>query len=285
MTVLPWQASTGAGHAFLDAVAKDPGGTLLAMDFDGTLAPIVDDPERSRMHEGAAAALAELGPILGKMAIITGRAVAAVRRLGNLDNRSGLERLSILGQYGVERYDADTGMLRMPPQPDLTSLEQELAGLIAGMGPCGEGVRLEHKGRAIGVHTRLASDPVRAFAMLEDPVKRLAAAHGLRVEPGRFVLEVRSSTKSKADALSELIDQFRPSRVAMIGDDLGDLPAFELLAELRRGGLVCCAVLSGSSEAPDGLADVADVTCEGPDGVASWLGTLATRLAPPTVSG
>ena len=281
MTVLPWQARTGAGRAFLDAVADNPGGTLLAMDFDGTLAPIVDDPEHSRMHEGAAAALAQLGRTLGKMAIITGRGVAAVRRLGRLDTWSGLERLSILGQYGVERYDADTGLLRMPPQPDLTALQHELAGLIAGMGPCGEGVRLEDKGRAIGVHTRLASDPARAFAMLEEPVKRIAAAHGLRVEPGRFVLEVRASARSKADALTELISQFRPSRVAMIGDDLGDLPAFELLAELRRGGLICCAVFSGSSEAPDGLTDVADVTCEGPDGVASWLEALAAGVAPP----
>lgn len=278
MTVLRWQAHTDEGRGFLDAVAADPGGTLLAMDFDGTLAPIVDDPESARMHEGAAAALAQLGGALGKIAIITGRGVESVRRLGRLDERAGLERVSILGQYGVERYDADTGALRIPSQPDLARAERDLSDLISGLGGLGRGVRLEHKGRAIGVHTRLAPDPARAFALLAGPVEELAAVHGLRVEPGKFVLELRSSTLSKADALIELVTQLRPTRVAMLGDDRGDLPAFEVLPRLRREGLVCCAVFSGSDESPDNLANLADVVCDGPDGVAAWLNALAGRL-------
>ncbi|MDO4784873.1 MAG: trehalose-phosphatase [Propionibacteriaceae bacterium] len=278
MTVLRWQACTGEGEAFLDSVAADPGGTLLAMDFDGTLAPIVDDPESSRMHEGAAAALARLGSALGKIAIITGREVSAVRRLGCLDERAGLERVSVLGQYGVERYDADTGAMRMPPQPDLARVERDLGELISGLGGLGRGVRLEHKGRAIGVHTRLAADPARAVELLTGPVTELAARHGLRVEPGKFVLELRSSTMSKGDALNELVTELRPTRVAMLGDDHGDRPAFELLPRLRGDGLVCCAVFSGSDESPDSLAELADVACDGPDGVAAWLSALADAL-------
>ena len=54
----------------------DPGGTLLALDFDGTLAHIVDDPSQAYAHERSVAALARLGRVLGQVAIVTGRPVA-----------------------------------------------------------------------------------------------------------------------------------------------------------------------------------------------------------------
>ena len=276
-----WHASTQAGTDFPDQVTAAPRRTLLALDFDGTLANLVPDPEDSRMHDAAADALGKLGGRLGQIAIITGRGVEAVRRLGELDGRPGLERVLVLGQYGVERYDAATGELHAPETPGaVVAAKRELVALLADHAARGSGVagvHLEDKGRAIGVHTRRADDPVGALRLLDPEIRRIGERHGLHAEPGKLVLELRASNKTKGDALRDLVEEFRPTAVAMVGDDLGDLPAFELLPELRAAGIDCCAVVS-SSEEQRALVEVADVICDGPDGVADWLEELARRL-------
>ncbi len=281
MTSTPFDVRTERGRRFADAVAADPGSTLLALDFDGTLAAIVEDPEDSRLHQGAATALAELGSSLGRLAIITGRAVEAVRRLGELDSRRGLERLVVLGQYGVERYDVATGEVRSPDMPPgVAAAKRDVVALLAELAGAGKpvaGVYLEDKGRAIGVHTRRAEDPQGAFDALSAPVADIARRRDLHVEPGRMVLELRAAGATKADALRELVDEQRPRMVAMVGDDLGDLPAFELLQDLESERISCCAVVSASEE-QDALLALADVVCDGPDGVAAWLQDLAGRL-------
>lgn len=276
-----WSPVTEAGAAFLESVRSVPDETLLALDFDGTLAPIVDDPERSAMHEGSAAALARLGHLVSQVAIVTGRPVDTVRRLGRLDELAGLDNLVVLGQYGVERYDAASGRVEShpvlagigPARRDLT----ELLARLAAEGRDVAGVHLEDKGIAVAVHTRRAADPDGALALLRPEVDGIAARHGLTVEPGRAVIEVRASSRTKGDALLDLVKELRASVVAMVGDDLGDLPAFEALATLRSRGLTTCAVVSSSDEQPD-LAALADVICDGPDGVAQWLTELADGL-------
>lgn len=277
-----WHSVTEAGRIFPDLFAAHPEGALLALDFDGTLAHLVPDPEDSRMHDDSAKALAALGGALGQLAIITGRAVAAVRRLGRLDERPGLERIVVLGQYGVERWDAATGELQQPETGDgVAAAKRDLVSLLAELAAAGRpvaGVHLEDKGRAIGVHTRRADDPEAALAVLESEVRRIGVAHGLHAEPGRLVIELRASTRTKGDALGALVSECSPSLVAMVGDDLGDLPAFELLPALRERGIACCAVVSSSEEQP-ALAEVADVVCDGPDGVAEWLAELARRMS------
>lgn len=281
MDTQTWRPVTEAGTRFAEVVAADPGGTLLALDFDGTLAHLVPDPEDSRMHDGAAAALAELGERVSQLAVITGRGVEAVRRLGELDSRPGLGRLVVLGQYGVERYDAATGRIEQPEAPQaVLAAKRELVSLLAELAAAGggiAGVHLEDKGRAIGVHTRRAEDPYGALDLLEPRVRQIGQRHGLHAEPGKLVIELRASGKTKGDALRDLVAELRPRVVAMVGDDLGDLPAFELLHELRDEGIECCAVVSSSDEQP-ALVEVADVICDGPDGVADWLHDLAGRL-------
>ncbi|MET7442473.1 trehalose-phosphatase, partial [Streptomyces sp. NPDC005568] len=53
---------TTAGREGLDAILGRPGRAVIALDFDGTLAPIVPDPEQARAHPGAVPALAALAP-------------------------------------------------------------------------------------------------------------------------------------------------------------------------------------------------------------------------------
>lgn len=276
-----WKPVTEAGAAFIDAVAAAPAETLLALDFDGTLAPMVPNPEDSRMHDGSAVALGRLGARVGQLAIITGRGVEKVRSLGALDGRPGLERIVVLGQYGVERYDAASGQIHLPEAGDgVAAAKRDLVGLLAELAAQGQpvaGVHLEDKGRAIGVHTRRADQPEEAFEVLGPLVAAVGERRGLHVEPGRSVIELRTSTLTKGDALRTLVAETGATVVAMIGDDLGDLPAFQLLEQLRDEGITTCAVVSASEEQPV-LADVADVICAGPDGVAAWLKAVAERI-------
>ncbi|MGO1384106.1 MAG: trehalose-phosphatase [Arachnia sp.] len=281
MTSRLWEASSAHGERFVEAFVQNPGGTLLAFDFDGTLAPIVDDPEDSRLHEGAADSLSSLGDKVAQLAIITGRGVEAVRRLGQLDSRSGLSRLVVLGQYGVERWDAATGELRHPDVPvSIRDAWRELESLVEKVAQSGvdvTGLYLEDKGRAIGIHTRRTADPQALIDALEGPVRALSERHQLVLEPGRSVLELRASSQNKGDALRELVEETGASLVAMVGDDLGDIPAFDLLGDLQATGMVCARVVSASAEQST-LDGYADIKCDGPDGVAQWLADLAARL-------
>lgn len=271
-----WKPVTPAGKSFAAALAESPSEVLLAFDFDGTLAPIVDDPEQSRLHDQAARELSRLGSLV-QVAIITGRPVEAVRRLGALDQRPGMERVVVLGQYGVERYDVATGEVRLPEvSSTVAAALRETQSLLeewAAKGHDVEGIRIEDKARAVAVHTRQHATPDQAHEQLKSPLRAIANRHGLSIEPGRLVWELRSAREDKGDALRELVEEFKPRHVAFAGDDLGDLPAFEALEDLRAEGVRCCAVVSASKEQPS-LSKYADVLCEGPAGIAAWMGTL-----------
>src|SRR5699024_12201867 len=82
------------------ALADDPQRAVLATDFDGVLAPIVDHPEHARPHPDALVALARLGHVIGQLVVITGRPARTAVQLGGLDIEPGLRRLVVLGQYG-----------------------------------------------------------------------------------------------------------------------------------------------------------------------------------------
>jgi trehalose 6-phosphate phosphatase len=81
----------------------------------------------------------------------------------------------------------------------------------------------------------------------------------------------------KGLALHTLVDEYDARAVVFIGDDLGDVPAFEAVAELRSRGLPSLLVCSGSDEEST-LRDLADVVVAGPDGVMEFLRELTADL-------
>lgn len=275
-----WRAVTPVGEQAMAAIAADPKHTLLASDFDGTLAPIVQNPSEAHIHPGARAGFATLGGRLGQIAIVTGRPVAAARELGQLDDDPGFARLVLLGQYAQEQWDAASGELTMPPVPESVSVAlQELEELLASADAPVDltGVALEDKGRAIGVHTRRATDPAGTFAWLQQPIDLIAERHGLVVEPGRNVIELRSSSITKGDGIDALVTRFQPQVIVMMGDDLGDLAAFARIKQLRDQGVLGVCVVSASAEQPT-VAEQADVLCGGPEGIAAWMQDLIRAL-------
>jgi trehalose 6-phosphate phosphatase len=265
-----------AGIEAMRVVMDRPERAMMALDFDGTLAPIIDDPESAHADPAAVAALSRLGALLGSVVVITGRPVRTAVRLGGFREAEGLQSMTVLGQYGVERWDADEDRFDLPPTPDgITHVQEELPGLLDDLGL--HGARVEDKGRAIGVHTRELADPAAAFEALAAPLESLAARYDLRLEPGKNVWEIRAPGIDKGDALRAIVAEKRAEVVIFAGDDLGDLPAFEAVRDLRssghRGLLVCSA-----SHEEDALTEIADLIVEGPGGVAEWLNRLADSL-------
>lgn len=258
---------TPSGRAGLATLVANPGRSLVVLDFDGTLAPIVADPATSRLAPGGLDALRRLTRVVGRVAILTGRPAATVVELGGLD---GVPRLQVEGQYGAEHWYE--GRLEVPePPPGIDAVRRDLPGVLAGADP---DVRVEDKRLALVVHTRRAADPDGALVSLTGPVTALAERHGLVVSPGRYVLEVRQPGEDKGRTLTRLVAEYEPTAVLFAGDDVGDLPAFDAVEALRGDGLAGLTVCSASAEAP-AVATRADLVVEGPAGVVSLLGILA----------
>ncbi|MGW7484934.1 trehalose-phosphatase [Nonomuraea muscovyensis] len=256
----------------MEAILKDPGGAVIGLDFDGTLAPIVPDPASARIHPQAPGVLAELGAHVAAVAVVTGRPAATAVRLG--PGLADVPGLVVLGHYGFERWEG--GRISAPPPPaGVPRAEAELPLLLASLGL--HDVTVEDKGRAVAVHTRRAADPEAALAALRQPLAELAAEHDLVLEPGRMVLELRPPGMDKGHALGLFLAERAARSVMFVGDDLGDLAAFDAVANSGLPGVTVC---SGSAEVTL-LAERADIVVDGPEGVVALLSELASAVSRP----
>ncbi|WP_405501352.1 trehalose-phosphatase [Streptomyces niveus] len=268
---------TSAGADGLAALLARPGKAVVALDFDGTLADIVPDPEQARAHPGAVPALVALAPHVASVAVITGRPAEVAVRYGGFAGVPGLEHLVVLGHYGAERWDAVSSAVHAPPpHPGVAAARAELPGLLERF-DAWQGTWTEDKGRAVAVHTRRAADPQGAFDALRAPLADLADRHGLMLEPGRLVLELRPPGMDKGVALAEYVRETGAETVVYGGDDLGDLPAFATVNTLRAKGHPGLLLCSGTGEVPE-LAERADLVLPGPAALIGFLASVAARL-------
>ena len=271
MTPLP-RPGTAAGQAGLQALLANPRHALVALDFDGTLSPIVANPGDARAQPGAVPAMTALAKTVGTVAVITGRSPAGAVRLGGFEAVPGL---IVLGHYGWQRWQ--DGQLSAPEvSPAVLAARAALPDLLREAG-APEGTWVEDKAHAVAVHTRRTADPEAALRGLSEPLTELAARLGLAAEPGRFVIELRPPGVDKGTALTGLVRERAARSVLFCGDDLGDLPAFAAVRALRADGVPGCAVASASPESPQVAAE-ADLVVDGPEGVVALLAAIATEL-------
>jgi trehalose 6-phosphate phosphatase len=213
---------------------------------------------------------------------VTGRPVRQVLALGDLEKlgtriTEAGGRLLVLGQYGNERWSTDEPRIRSPRPPrGLASFMAELPELLRKAGAAD--AYLEEKGLAVAVHTRRLADPAAALGRLTPLLRDAAGRHGLVLEPGRMVVEVRAPGMNKGEAVRALQKELRADALVFVGDDLGDLEAFEAVRALRRGGMLGLLACSGSEE-QRALVEVSDVVVDGPDGVVELLSGLARDAA------
>lgn len=277
---------SSSGEDRYAALVRAASHTVVGLDLDGTLSPIVSDPEQARIHPDAGDVLVDLAAQVAAVAIITGRPARQALALGGLDevgDRIGElgSELHVFGQYGNERWSSTNRRIISPRPP------RGLGSFLLGLPPVlrradARDAFVEEKGLAVAVHTRRLAEPEVAFARLLPPITDLAHRNGLTVEPGRSVIEVRAPGTHKGDAVHRIAEETSARGFCFAGDDLGDLEAFNAVDELRQQGLATLLVCSSSDE-QGALLSRADVAVEGPDGVLALLrrftaDAAATRL-------
>ena len=148
-----------------DALVAVASYAVVGLDFDGTLAPIVDDPEIAHIHPDAPAVLIDLAGAVRAVAVITGRPARKALALGGLDEvgqqigDTGRE-LFVFGQYGYERWSSTQRRVVSPRPPQgLSGFLRDLPRVLREADAADAFV--EDKGLAIAVHTRRLEDPDR----------------------------------------------------------------------------------------------------------------------------
>lgn len=235
------------------------------VDFDGTLAPIVDDPAAARPHGDAVAILAGLAGKWGKVAVVSGRPAAFL-----VEHLAGASGTDFLGLYGLEQ--ASGGSTEVTTRADAERWRDTVGAAAAeAERTLPAGTSVERKGLTVTLHYRSspgARDDVEAAAAA------LAERHGLDRHDGKMSVELRPPVDvDKGTVVSDLASGL--AAVAFAGDDIGDLPAFAALDRLRASGTTTLSVASGSPETPAPVTEAADVTVQGPDGILELLRRLA----------
>lgn len=253
-------------HA-LEHIAAAPTTAALACDYDGTLAPIVDDPDAAAPLPGAVDALRALVDAGVAVAIISGRPISFLRK------HVPIARCALIGQYGLESLHDDVVVVDPRAEAFVDAVHRATADAAAAW----PALRVESKGDlAFTVHWRTAPDRAPSTAELGE----LAERHGLVLQPGRQACELRTPVPmDKGVALNRWLVASRRGAAAFAGDDLGDLEAFEALEQwcTRGAGRSGVRIAVRSDEAPPELLARADIVVDGPEGVAALLSGLVQR--------
>ncbi|HWD43749.1 MAG TPA: trehalose-phosphatase [Actinomycetota bacterium] len=263
---------SAAEHAARLAARADQ--VALCLDFDGTLSPIVPDPEAARPLEGVVELLGPLADRYAAVALISGRPADF------LAAHAQAPGVRYLGLYGLQ--EIRDGQVRVDPRLEAGRPAVEAAQRDLREDPAvqASGAWLEDKQYAVAVHTRRVTDPERWAAPIDQTARQVAGRHGLEVVPGKLVWELRPAVPSdKGDALRKVVADSGARSVLVAGDDLGDLAAFAAAAQLAREGTDALRVAVRSAEAPPELLADADLVVEGPPGLREFLERLISPSA------
>jgi trehalose 6-phosphate phosphatase len=244
----------------LDALRREPATAGLFVDFDGTLAPIVASAEDARLLPGAADVLARLDEDLGRVAVVSGRPVSYL--VAHLP-----ETIELHGLYGLEsRVD---GVVR--EHPDAAPWRPVVdAVATAATAELPAGLHVEHKGLSLTLHFRQVPEASDAAV---DWARTAAADSGLHLRAAKMSLELHPPVAiDKGTVLEER--SVGLTAVAYVGDDVGDLPAFEALDRLAERGVHAVKVAVRTPDVSEALLSRSHHNVEGPDGVLELLRTL-----------
>jgi trehalose 6-phosphate phosphatase len=258
---MPEDALPAAVRPFVEVLRADPARTAVLLDFDGTLAPIVVDPATSTPLPGTAEAIAALDGRYRLVAVVSGRPVRYLQ--AHLPAGP-----TLVGLYGLERARG-TEIEEHPDAAPWRRVVDDVAAAAVAELPGGVGV--EHKGLSLTLHVR----PQPELADLVDAWAAAACERtGLEVRRARMSAELHPPVAAdKGTAVTALIAG--ASTACFIGDDVGDLSAFEALDRFAdQGGTAVRFVVESPETAPE-LRGRADVLLDGPVEVLAVLEALA----------
>ena len=244
----------------LAALRRDPATAGIFSDFDGTLSPIVDDPELAEPVAGVPRLLAKLARRYAVVAVVSGRPVAFLAaRLPASVLLAGLYGLEVQ-RHGERQIDPEAERWR--------AVVSAAAARLRAVVP--SGVVVEPKGLSVTCHYRTnPSLEPQVMALAQE----VAAATGLVARTGRKSVELLPPIRTdKGTVIRKWAADLHSA--CYLGDDLGDLAAFRALDELATRGISTARIAVRSDEAPVELLQAADVIVDGPEGAAGLLRTL-----------
>lgn len=246
--------------AVVAALRADPTRTAVLLDFDGTLAPIVEDPAAATPLLGTPEVLRSLSGAFGLVAVVSGRPVSYLQAHLPL----GPE---LIGLYGLERASGDQVETHPEAAPWRRVIDDVAAAASAELP---EGVGVEHKGLSLTLHMR----PRPELAPLVDAWAAAAAARsGLHVRRARMSAELHPPVDADKGTVVDGLLAGR-STACFVGDDVGDLPAFDALDRFTAAGGVAFRVVVESAETDPALLARADAVVAGPVAVLALLSAL-----------
>jgi trehalose-phosphatase len=217
---------------------------ILFLDFDGTLAPIVQEPDKAALPAQTRVVLeAFCEKESCTVAVVSGRSLPDIR------GKVGIEGLIYAGNHGIEIEGAGLRFMA----PGAISARDALISVKAAIGPFVSGVSgvlLEDKGPSVSVHFRMAQEADKDAVV--DAVRSAARPFldVVSVRTGKEVVEVTPRGWDKGNAVKWLLDRITPalsvtSAVPVyIGDDATDEDAFKVLED--RGVTVVVGKQAGS---------------------------------------
>jgi trehalose 6-phosphate phosphatase len=246
--------------AVVEALRARPAEAAVLLDFDGTLAPIVDDPEAARPIAGAGEAVAALTGAYGRVAVVSGRPIAYL-----VDHLPA--EVDLVGLYGLERRVAGR-RVEDPVASAWRATVDEVAEHARRT--AGEGVWVEHKGLSLTLHVRRNPEWAEAAQRWAEEA---AARTGLRARPAKMSVELHPPVEvDKGTVVEELVGDL--GAVCFVGDDVGDLPAFAAVARLGQQGKLALRVVVDSPEATAEVRAAGDLLVDGPAGALALLRRL-----------
>ncbi len=215
-------------EAALAALAHQDGPVLLALDFDGTLAPIVDHPAAARPLPDAMTAVARIARVGVEVALVSGRGLEELSTVtGPLPEGTWL-----VGSHGAEFGRVHDGGYLLEPfelSDEARTLQDELVAEAELIGARHEGVLVQRKPTTVLVHTKMAAPEVEAAATAE--AVALGAARNLKTVVGKHIVEIAVHPAHKGEGVAALRATTGAAVVVYVGDDTTDEDALESLEE------------------------------------------------------
>ncbi len=251
--------------ALLEPLRAQAESAAVLVDFDGTLAPIVEDPGSARPLSGVPELLGQLGRRYAVVGVISGRPAGFLER--HLGHPPGVR---LVGLYGLEEAGQPAGPSVEPAE--LAAWRGVISTLVARASrQAPPGVVVEDKGASLTLHFRQAPEAeawARQFAAG-------AADEGVAVQDARMAVELRPPIATDKGTVVRVLAA-GCSAACYFGDDLGDLVAFEALSALAAAGAAVARIAVRDRESPPALADAADLVVDGPLAAFDLLTQLAS---------
>ncbi len=195
---------------------------LVASDFDGTIAPLCDDPDASTVDPSAFTALRILSELPNtEVCIISGRSLSDLR-----ERFSAVDRVRLVGSHGGE---FDTGPSHTLAESERITLERARA-IMANSAQDLPGSFIEEKPHSLSFHFRLTK-AARKLSVVEALARELDGVVGGFLRRGKDVLEFSAKETNKGLALERMLQHANSTVSLFIGDDVTDEDAFAKLGE------------------------------------------------------